>query len=438
MINGTTETLTEISWFTIGEALAMGKNMYSEVWDNTGPLAAGIYWLVDLIFGKSQLTYQILAILFVMHQAYIFNVNMLRNEVYNQKTYLPAMLYCVFMSLSFDFFTLSPPLIALSFLLSALRIVIRLDNRSLDKEVFNIGFYSGIAALIYIPSILFLGMFLFSLAVFRISSIRKLFISVYGFFFVIAIYLLYAFFNDSLQGFLEMYVYTYFTFPTHEYFSYGDLLQIGIIPAVLLILTILRTLTDFRFVNFQVSCQQILIIWAITATLNLFFTDQLTPYQLILFVPPLSFFVGHYLLLQKKKFFRELSFTIMLVATIGGMYVHYYQFIPKLRKLDYSQYFSKGASVQNKRILVLGEHMDDYQGNTLATRYFHWNISEKHFNKLNNYAIISDIYEELKAHEPEVILDHKNMAPKLFKLIPELGNRYERDKTYPNQYHLIK
>ncbi|MEH0158277.1 hypothetical protein V6R21_29725 [Limibacter armeniacum] len=440
ILGGIDITLPEIGWMTLGEALANGKKMYLDVWDNTGPLAAGIYWILFNIGGKSQWLMQLLSILLVMHQAYIFNRTLLRNNIYNQKNYIPAVLYVIFMCMSFDFLTLPPVLIALSFLLQVLRSVIRLDNRSLDQEVFSIGAWTGVATLIYIPSIFFLAMAILSLASFRISSIRKLFLAIYGFVLVIVFYMSYPFFNDGLQEFLNQYVYSYFSLPTVKYITLPEIIRLCIAPGIFLTLAIFRTFTDRNFVNFQVSCQQIMLIWVATAAAAVFFSVDLAPYQLILFVPALSFFGTHFLLIQRRKLFAELTFLVSSGAIVALMYLSYHRSIPSDSFVDYKNYIATedqiGKAIKGKKLLVLGEDISYYKNNTLATKYYNWDLSQKHLSKLNNYAIISAVYKEFEKDIPEVIIDQHGLAEQLFIHAPILAEKYVKDPNLNGVYKL--
>ncbi len=96
--------LTELKWMVIGERLADGSNLYVDVWDNLAPLTGAAYRLIDELFGRSPLTNHIIALLLVFIQAFIFNNIMLKHRAYNESTYLPALVYAIFMNLFYDFY----------------------------------------------------------------------------------------------------------------------------------------------------------------------------------------------------------------------------------------------------------------------------------------------------------------------------------------------
>ncbi len=57
-ISGDHLTLPELNWMLLGERLAEGNRLYSGVWDNTGPLSAGVYLMIEWIFDRSQWVYR--------------------------------------------------------------------------------------------------------------------------------------------------------------------------------------------------------------------------------------------------------------------------------------------------------------------------------------------------------------------------------------------
>ena len=100
--------------------MASGDILYKDLWDNIAPLSATSYWIMHVLFGKSQLAYQIVALILVLIQSVQFNSILIRNNAYNESSYIPAALYVIVGSIFFDFMTLSPQLIALTFILPAL------------------------------------------------------------------------------------------------------------------------------------------------------------------------------------------------------------------------------------------------------------------------------------------------------------------------------
>ena len=150
--------LPELHWQLVGESASANKLIYNSLWDFTGPLAVFVYQFIDFIFGRSAFVYHILSIVLVFYQATILNISLVRRGIYNESSYVPSVLYVIFMSMNFDFLTLSPALMANSFLILAVTRLFSLnDRRGFDQEIFMIGIYLGIASMIYLPAFTFLA-----------------------------------------------------------------------------------------------------------------------------------------------------------------------------------------------------------------------------------------------------------------------------------------
>ena len=66
------------------------------------------------------------------------------------------MVYMLFMNLYFDFLTLTPALMSMTFVLLAINNLIkRMDNKTRDELFLLTGIYLGVATLFYLPSFLF-------------------------------------------------------------------------------------------------------------------------------------------------------------------------------------------------------------------------------------------------------------------------------------------
>ena len=61
-------TVPELEWMIVGESVSFSKILYLDVWDDQSPLSALAYSLIDMIGGRTQWGYHILAILIVFLQ----------------------------------------------------------------------------------------------------------------------------------------------------------------------------------------------------------------------------------------------------------------------------------------------------------------------------------------------------------------------------------
>lgn len=191
--------LPELKWMLLGERLGSGDFvMYQGVWDYTAPLSVFIYKWLFICFGKSRIPYFVLSILLVVIQAGIFNNVMLRNKAYNSSTYVPALVYMVFMNAFFDFLTLSPVLLSMTFVLLAMNNLFkRMDNQTKDELFIFTGVYLGIAALFYLPTVWFFMITILSLVLYTGSILRRMMLLIYGFALVVGLAGLYFYWFDD-------------------------------------------------------------------------------------------------------------------------------------------------------------------------------------------------------------------------------------------------
>lgn len=191
------------------------------------------------------------------------------------------------------------------------------------------------------------------------------------------------------------------------------------------VLGFLRLVNATGFVNFQLRCQQVMMLWALAGVLSVGLMPFLAPMQFIIFVPALAFFAVNFFNSFKKGWLAELTFMVSL----GIMAYLYYQgayggdeSFAKLNSLKLKR--KEDLQIKNKKVLVLGNGMEEYLDNYAATPYLNWNLAKYELEHLDNYDNVISILRNFEKDTPEVIIDKVNLVPKLFKRIPALARRY--------------
>jgi hypothetical protein len=113
-------TLQSLRSMLVGENIADGKRMYTEIYDSSGPLAAVAFGAVDFVMGRSITGREILALVMIFFQASFFSILLINNRAYADNTYVPGLVYGVLCFISFDFLEFSPELLGSTMLLLAL------------------------------------------------------------------------------------------------------------------------------------------------------------------------------------------------------------------------------------------------------------------------------------------------------------------------------
>ena len=149
--------------------------------------------------------------------------------------------------------------------------------------------------------------------------------------------------------------------------------------------------------------------------------------QFIIFVPALAFFTVNFFNSFKRQWLAEFIF----LGVFGSILLIQYQAVystgnggfVQLKNLKLSE--KSDLKIKNKRVLVLGNGMEEYRNNYAATPYLNWNLAKYELENLDNYDNVISILRNFEKDSPDIIIDKVNLAPKLFKRIPALERRYK-------------
>lgn len=409
--------------------MSNGGMMYRDVWDNMGPLSAFTYQIIDSIFGRSQLAYQLLSLLIVFIQAIVFNRLLLINKAFNENTYVPALLYVVCMSTNFEFLTLSPQLMSVTFVLLAINNIFkRIDNFTKDELFLNAGLYLGLSTLFHFPSFLFLASTLLSLVLFSSAIPRRLFLMTFGYFQLLLIVTLYYYWHDTGREFYYQFFQAYFTLERNSFLSINSLALVLLVPGTFLIISFFKLYSRNYYVNFQVKFQSVMVITLFASIITLFFEPNLSSVSLIYILPIIAFFLSHLFLLIEKRLKAEIIFVLFLLLTFG-----YQSVIDKDVKwigqlVDFTSLQVSDSRfdevVDSKRIVVLGNKISHYKNASLATPYLNWQFSKMHLQNLEYYDILTDVFKNFEKGLPDVIIDLENVGPALMEKMPTISSQY--------------
>lgn len=430
LLYGTPTSLPELNWMLAGERLAAGYTMYVGVWDDTGPLVALIYSLIELVFDRNPLVYVILAILLTTYQALLFNNFLLNKKAYEENTYVPALVYILLSSFSFDFYFLSPVLIALTWILLAMRNVFyRIESRSQDNRILGTGIYLGLAVLCYLPSILFLLSTIMAYLLFTNVSFRRYLLLLYGTLLPLMVAVTYYFLNDALDAFISQYVLSFVEL-SHEMLADPlQLLYLSIVPLIFLLIAFYRV-GQMRFTNQQSKIQQIMFIKILATIGTLFFVHDLAPYHLLPLLPPAAFYITHYLLSIRRYLLAELATFLLATLCVLNGYAFLFGWFSLHRVFPTEDLMVQESNykdiVEGKKVLVLGDQPSIYQYAIPATPYLDWHLSSRQLSGVDYFGNLTEVYNNFSKDMPEVIIDLEGVMPGLQDRIPLLETSYTR------------
>ena len=424
--------IPELNWMVVGEQISQGNLLYRDIWDSISPLSALVYWGLDSLFGRSPLSLHGAATLVSVFQIVYFNYLTNTRDVYADRTFWPGLIYMLFMHLSFDCLTLSPVLMSTSFLLLAFGTLIRqMDRRGATDEVFEVGFYIGIAALFYLPSALFVIWAVLSLLFYTGATFRQYSLTLFGFLFPFAATLLLYYLFDGLDDFNRNLLTAVFRVRQYSLSDFQSLLISLFIPLGLGVLGFLSLFSRAgRYVNVQQRIQQIMAIWFAIAVLTIGLMPFLAPMMFLSFVPPMAYFTYFYFEGIRRVWLSETIFLAAFVLMLLLFYQGALGLIPgaELGRLSSLQVKPSPlpATIQNQRILIIGEDISAYRQNRLATPYLNWDLAKYDLKNLDNYEAVIDVFDHFRKDPPDYIIDREDVVPTLFQRAPALANQYEK------------
>jgi hypothetical protein len=432
----------ELNWILTAERLAEGNALYAQTWTNTPPLTALVYWIIYEGFGRNALAYQTISLLLIFTQALIFNQILRNARVYLEITLLPALLYLILMGAFIDFFALTPILMANSFILIVLNYTLtQLSEKRKYNGVFEIGAYTGIATLFYLPSFLMLAIPTIAFLFYTGTKFRDYLLLAFSFAFTLIIAFLGFYMFDREYAFYLSFFQPILQFNPKFLLTIVEILSIFGLVWLLVILNFLKSPQYRRYTNYQNRCQTILNLWFIVAILTAFLDNQISAYSFTFTIPAIAFLLTHFFLQLQVVFLAELLFLAIFSLSIYFTYSTIWQ-TPLSFEVPFTDWGKYTLSVNTqklisksppqakllsgRRILVLGDNKSYYLNARTSTPYLDWQISQRHFQNMDKYNILISVYQNFKRNSPEIIIDEKGIAPLLFKKIPLLGKNYRK------------
>jgi len=425
-------TMPELNWMLVGEKVANAQLPYVGVWDNMAPFSAFTYGIIDFMFGRSQLAYVIVATLLVTYHCSIFNSFLLGTKAYNENTFVPGLVYALLASVFFDFFTLSPVLLSLTWILLAIRVLFyQVDNSLQDVNILKAGVFIGLAALFYLPGIVFFFSILFAFILFANLSLRQYLLLIFGVCLPVVFVALVFYWLDGLQPFVRQYLLSYFNLEPRHYLEFLPILFIGILPFIFFLVSLVKvTQESVRYNNHQTRLQQIMLSMLGGGIFLIVLDKERSAYHLLFIVPPLAFYITHYLLIIKKILLAEGLTALLLAFVVVASYGGFYGFwgIEKITKSSelLVQETPYDEQVAGKKILMLGENLSVYKNAQLATPYLDWQLSAPKLREIDYYDNLSQAYINFSRDMPMVIIDEHQVMPPLLERIPKLKAAYRK------------
>lgn len=422
----------ELMWMLTGERMTAGYHMYVDIIDDNGPFSVGIYWLMDFIFGRSLLAYHLLAAAVILFQIVYVNYLFIKYRSFDDNTYLPALVMAVLFHLSFDFLTLSPALLGSTFIILSLGRLFSLTllNQDSTESVLMVGVFGGIAACFHLPLIFFLPFLIVAGIIVSGFNFHQLILSLVGYLQPLILVALYYFWIEGLQDFILEFIFATRIIETYQYVSYWDILILFIVPIGFALSGFFMSSVLQRHTVNQQKQQQLMLIFLLFAVFTLFLANRKNPYQLIVLLPGLTYFITQiFIYVEKKVVLHSFFYSFLIIVPLVG-------YGWTLYKMNTGQIYSyairddrKYDDFRNKSIVVLGSDIGYYRNATLATPFLNFNLSKRILADFEDYNDMTNTYLQFSREKPQYIIDDEGIFKSLLIQIPALENLYYEEKN---------
>jgi len=424
-------TLQEIRDMVVGERVG-NKILYIDLVDRTPPLMAVADGVLNLLFGRSLLARHLLALIILFFQASYFAVLLIHNRAYNENTYVPSLIFGLLCFLSFDLLSVTPELLGATVLLFALNSIFKEIEFRIDKDsiMLNLGLFIGLASLFVLSYAIFLPGTIVILAFFARSTFRKLLLVVLGFFLVHGILLtLYYYYGQPEELWRNFYL-AHLDQTRSLDVGLRTLMYLAAVPLFFFLVSLLMLTREAHFTRYQSQLFQVLFIWLIVAATEALLSPGIAPHSFITVLPPLAYFIGHFLLLIRRKRISEFMLWVFIVGILGGSYAIRKGFI---QGTDYSRLFATASPYQErikgKDVMVVGHDPGLYRYNSLGGGFFDWDLSREYFEHPEFYEHVIRMNNAFNEDPPEVIIDERGLMPAVMDRLPMVARHYRRDST---------
>jgi hypothetical protein len=420
-------TMPELKSIVLGEKVVEGYTLYSEVIDDTPPLAAWLYGVADFLFGRTQLGRHILAFLILFLQSAFLGFILIDKRAFPENTFIPTLVFSLLTLISFDLFSLTADLAAFGFLLLALNAMLNeIEFRTQrDETIFNLGFFISTASLLTFSYILFFPGLVLILILFTRNTPRKYLLMATGFLLPHLLVFSYYYLLDQPDALWNRFYAPGISFSGQPLISLTSLLVLTFVPLAYILISMLFLNRNAHLTKYQSQVLQAMFLWLIVSLIQVYFTTDLRPQSLLPVFPPVVFFLTHFFLLIRRKKFAEISLWVLFIGIVSTLYLARYQ---KILKVDYAhlEVPTPSVSFSGKRVLVLDDDFSVYLSNTASPPFLNWKLTKTIFDGPQYYENVLLVNRLFEMDPPEIILDPENRLEKFVGRIPLLKNNYSQ------------
>lgn len=441
LVFGQTQLIPELLWIRLGERMADGWRLYAQIADETGPLAALFYAGLAKMHVVDFKIYRIIASVIIVLQAMWLNQIVQRYQLMNERNYLVAFFYLIFCHLGPDSCSLSPSVLATTFLIGAYGRLFKIikEGPSSDDAMY-LGISLGLAMLFYQPVVIFIFPIYLSALFFSGLRINQYLLILVAMLFPAA--LVYSFYlvGGGVTDFWYCFLAPFRVGVLISWVGWDSTLGLG---GLLILLSLMGWVVANQNAkaNFQQLGIAVFFFGLIAAVLSVFLGTIQTTSQLFFLVPFAAVFMGQFVQFTRSALTQEIVLYLTLILVLGGFFgmsnPGFAQSIFGHRLFVEEPPKGFKANFNGKPLLLLSNDFQFYAYNPPATRFFKFYLSNIRSSDSQTMEGLLYWYQTLAEDPPTIIYDPKEMVPQLAVRIPEFGKCYKAS-FYPMLYEPIR
>ncbi len=417
-------TLPELRSFMTGEKVSEGFALYTEVVDSVPPLAAWFYGFCEWVMGKATAARHFLTLVVLFLAGSYYGLMLISKKAFPESTLLPSLIFGITALLSFDMLALTAELPAFVLLMAALKLLMDevAFREQRDETILRLGLVTGLASLFVFSYAIFFPGILALLLLFTRTSLRRLFLMLFGFCLPHAVLAGYYYYNTSFAVLAERFYLAGFSLPASWLIDSRSLLILLAVPLAFLFISFFVLNRNAHLTKYQSQLLQIMLLWLVLAFIHFLIARDKRPQTFLPAIPSLAFILTHHFLLIKRKFagFHLWFFLAGLVAT-----AHLAQ--SKVFPVNYDELIVKDDGLyKDKRLLDLTGNYNVYLQNTPAPPLLDIHVTRQILARPNTFEAIILINHLFSADPPEMVIDPENYLAPFFQRIPALAGQYRR------------
>ena len=260
----------------------------------------------------------ILASFIVFFQALLINRLVIKHRITKETTHIPGLLFILLSAFLKEFLYFTPELLSLTFIILAIHITMTTYNeREAAGPVFLVGFFIGLASIIYFPFYFFLIIGLISLIILKSVSLKDILQFLIGLCLPTFFHSVWEFFVQSDINILPDYFFNNFNLAFTLLIRDFKGLMVSVIIGVFMLISLL---SYGRYGQQKPTSTQIkidILYWiAIFSLLSIMITKTPGYAHILLLVFPLSIFISMNFISMKNKIVAEIIHLFMIIFAV--------------------------------------------------------------------------------------------------------------------------